>query len=317
MGIKFPGVDPLRSSMFNRHTISSWLIAATLASLPLCSHGETEPSHHFAKNDGVKIHYVSAGDENPGAPVIMIHGFPDYWYTWRKQIAALSKTRHVLAIDLRGFNKSDKPKGVDNYAIPLLVEDVAAVLKQTGKKKAVICGHDWGGMIAWTFAMTHPELTEKLIVLNLPHPHGLTRELATNPQQQKNSAYAREFQKPGAHKKLTAKGLASWVTDAAAKEKYLEAFKRSDFEAMLNLYKKNYPRPPYELPKEAPKVKVVCPVLLIHGLDDNALLAGALNDTWNWIESDLTLVTIPGAGHFVQQDAADLVTRSMASWLNR
>ena len=86
---------------------------------------------------------------------------------------------------------------------------------------------------------------------------------------------------------------------------------------MLNLYKKNYQRPPYELPKEGPRVKVACPVLLIHGLDDNALLAGALNGTWNWIESDLTLVTIPGAGHFVQQDAADLVTRSMASWLNR
>ena len=303
--------------MFNRHTISSWLIAVSLASLPLCSQGETEPAHHFAENDGVKIHYVSAGDKNPGAPVIMIHGFPDYWYTWRKQIAALSKTRHIVAIDLRGFNKSDKPKGVDNYAIPLLIEDVAAVLKQIGKKKAVICGHDWGGMIAWSFAMTHPELTEKLIVLNLPHPHGLTRELATNPLQQKNSAYAREFQKPGAHKKLTAVGLASWVTDAAAKKKYLEAFERSDFEAMLNLYKKNYPRPPYELPKEGPRVKVACPVLLIHGLDDNALLAGALNGTWNWIESDLTLVTIPGAGHFVQQDAADLVTRSMASWLNR
>ena len=303
--------------MFNRHTISSWLIAVSLTSLPLCSQGETEPAHHFAENDGVKIHYVSAGDKNPGAPVIMIHGFPDYWYTWRKQIAALSKTRHIVAIDLRGFNKSDKPKGVDNYAIPLLIEDVAAVLKQIGKKKAVICGHDWGGMIAWSFAMTHPELTEKLIVLNLPHPHGLTRELATNPLQQKNSAYAREFQKPGAHKKLTAEGLASWVTDAAAKKKYLEAFERSDFEAMLNLYKKNYPRPPYELPKEGPRVKVACPVLLIHGLDDNALLAGALNGTWNWIESDLTLVTIPGAGHFVQQDAADLVTRSMASWLKR
>jgi pimeloyl-ACP methyl ester carboxylesterase len=303
--------------MFNQKNITSWLSAATLASLPLSSQGETEPRHHFAENNGVKIHYVSAGDKNPGAPVIMIHGFPDYWYTWRKQIAVLSKTRHVLAIDLRGFNKSDKPKGLDNYAIPLLVEDVVAVLEETGKKKAVICGHDWGGMVAWTFAMTHPELTEKLIVLNLPHPHGLTRELATNPQQQKNSAYAREFQKPGAHKKLTPKGLASWVTDADAKEKYLEAFKRSDFEAMLNLYKKNYPRPPYELPKEAPKIKITCPVLLIHGLDDNALLAGALNETWNWIESDLTLVTIPGAGHFVQQDASDLVTRSIASWLNR
>lgn len=303
--------------MIKRRTISIWLMV--LSSLCPCSHAEDLPAvaHDFAENDGVKIHYVTAGAENPGAPIIMIHGFPDYWYTWRHQMAALSKTHRVIAMDMRGYNKSDRPAGVDNYAIPILVDDVVAVLKSSGSEKAIICGHDWGGMVAWTFAMTRPELTEKLIILNLPHPQGLSRELANNPEQQKNSAYAREFQKPDAHKKLTAEGLSFWVTDPQAKKRYIEAFERSDFEAMLNYYKKNYPRPPYKAPPESAVVKVRCPVLQIHGLDDTALLPGALNDTWKWLESDFTLVTIPGAGHFVQQDAADLVTRTMRSWLDR
>ncbi|PJF23911.1 MAG: alpha/beta hydrolase, partial [Phototrophicales bacterium] len=136
------------------------------------------------------------------------------------------------------------------------------------------------------------------------------RELVNNPQQQKNSQYARNFQMEGAHTKLTAQGLAGWVRDPAAKAKYVEAFEKSDFEAMLAYYKRNYPREPYTL-DTSPVVKVKMPVLMIHGLNDTALLAGALNNTWEWLEKDLTLVTIPGAGHFVQQDAPELVSRSI------
>ncbi|MEZ5330296.1 MAG: alpha/beta hydrolase [Verrucomicrobiales bacterium] len=274
-------------------------------------------THAYAGNAGVKIHYVTLGEGDPkGPPVVMIHGFPDYWYTWRHQMADLSKDYQVVAIDQRGYNKSDKPDGVDNYALELLVEDVAAVINALGKDKAIICGHDWGGMVAWQFAMTKPEMTEKLIILNLPHPRGLARELATSPEQQKNSAYARQFQKEGAHLALTAEALAGWVKDPEAKAHYVEAFKRSSFEAMLNYYKKNYPSEPYELP-DGPVTDVLCPVLMIHGLDDTALLSPALNGTWDWLKKDLTLVTVPGADHFVQQDAADLVTRSIRMWLGR
>jgi pimeloyl-ACP methyl ester carboxylesterase len=198
----------------------------------------------------------------------------------------------------------------------LLVGDVVAVIKHLGRDKAIIVGHDWGGAVAWQFAINVPQMTDKLIILNLPHPRGLRRELANNPQQQKNSRYARNFQQEGAHLKLTAEGLSAWVKDPQAKQKYIEAFRRSDFEAMLNYYKKNYPRETAGV-DTAPLVKVKAPVLMIHGLNDTALLAGALNNTWEWLEQDLTLVTIPGAGHFVQQDASDLVTRSMRMWLNR
>jgi pimeloyl-ACP methyl ester carboxylesterase len=229
---------------------------------------------------------------------------------------ALSKDYYVVAIDQRGYNLSDKPKGVENYDMKLLVGDVAAVIKHLGREKAIIVGHDWGGAVAWTMAIHTPQLVEKLIILNLPHLRGLSRELANNPQQQKNSEYARRFQQPDAHTRLTAEQLVFWVKDPEAKKRYIEAFKRSDFEAMLNYYKRNYPREPYK-EDTSPVIKVKAPVLMIHGLDDWALLPGALNNTWEWLEKDLTLVTIPGAGHFVQQDASEMVNRTIRMWLNR
>src|SRR5262245_30085308 len=269
--------------------------------------------HGYAESQGVKIHYASLGE---GPLVVMIHGFPDFWYSWRHQMEALSDRFQVVAIDQRGYNLSDKPKGVENYDVRLLAGDVIAVIKHLGREKAIIVGHDWGGVVSWTLAMYQPQFVEKLIILNLPHPRGLTRELANNPQQQKNSQYARNFQQPDAHTKVTAEQLTFWVKDPEAKKKYIEAFNRSDFEAMLNYYKRNYPREPYK-EDTSPVVKVKVPVLMIHGLNDTALLAGALNSTWEWLEKDLTLVTIHGAGHFVQQEAAALVSRTMKMWLAR
>lgn len=276
---------------------------------------EARVEHGYANSAGVKIHYASLGDKK--APlIVMIHGFPDYWYTWRDQMEALSKDYYCVAIDQRGYNQSDKPKGVENYDMRLLVGDVAAVIKHLGREKAIIVGHDWGGIVSWTLAMHMPQVVEKLIILNLPHPRGLARELANNPEQQKNSQYARNFQQPDEHKKWTPEKLAFWVKDPAAKQKYIEAFGRSDIEAMLNYYKRNYPREPYK-EDTSPVIKVKMPVLMIHGLGDTALLPSALNNTWEWLEQDLTLVTIPKSGHFVQQDASEMVTRSIRMWLKR
>ena len=301
--------------LFGETIRTSVAIAVSLGSAVVTVRAsDAKVTHHYADNDGVKIHYATAGDSGP--LVVMIHGFPDFWYSWNEQIKALQSTHRVAAMDLRGYNRSDKPKGLDNYAIPKLVSDVAAVIRDMGEKKAVIVGHDWGGMVAWQFAMTKPEMTDRLAVLNLPHPKGLNRELANNPDQQRNSQYARAFQLPGAHKLLTAERLAGWVKGEAKRAKYIEAMKRSDFEAMLNYYKRNYPRPPYEEDASDP-VRLKMPVLLIHGLDDKALLHGALNRTWEWLDGDLTLVTIPGAGHFVHHDKPALVSRTLKMWLLR
>ena len=267
--------------------------------------------HGYANSAGVKIHFVEAGQ---GPLVILIHGFPDFWYTWRDQIPALSECFHVVAIDQRGYNKSDQPKGVENYTADKLVTDVKAVVDHFKQPQATIVGHDWGGFVAWSFAMTYPETTARLIVLNLPHPRGLTRELANNPEQHKNSHYARNFQQPGAAALLTAQGLAGWVREPEAKKKYVEAFKRSSFDGMLNYYKANYPRQPYKLDEQL-KRPIKCSVLVLHGMKDRYLLSGALNDNWKWIEKEFTLVTIPEADHFVHRDNPKRVTQHMVQWL--
>ena len=286
---------------------------ALMSAAAAASDIESRVKDGYADSNGVKIHYASLGS---GPLIVMIHGFPDYWYTWRAQMEGLSDKYQCVAIDQRGYNLSDKPEGVDNYKMALLVGDVIAVIKSLGKDKAIVVGHDWGGAVAWQLAINAPQFVDWLIILNLPHPRGITRELANNPKQQAASAYARRFQQEGAEKEIQPEQLAFWVKDPDAKAKYVEAFKRSSIASMLNYYKANYPREPYQ-EDTSPVVKVRGPVLMFHGLNDTALLSPALNGTWDWVEKDLTLVTIPGAGHFVQQDAADLVTRSMRAWLDR
>lgn len=270
-------------------------------------------THGYADNNGVKIHYASIGQ---GPLIVMIHGYPDFWYTWRNQMVALAPHYQVVAPDLRGYNLSDKPQGGEHYSLRYLIRDVEALIRHLGREKAILVGHDWGGAISWQFAIHLPALTERLIILNIPHPRGLTRELAHNPQQRENSAYARTFQQEGSHTHLTPESLSAWVQDPVTRERYIEAFRRSDIEAMLHYYKQNYPRSPYQ-ELSSPVIKVRASVLQIHGLQDKYLLPGSLNNTWEWLENDWTLLTIPHAGHFVQHDAADFVTRTILSWLAR
>jgi pimeloyl-ACP methyl ester carboxylesterase len=274
---------------------------------------EEKAEHRYANSNGVKIHYALYG---AGPLVVFLHGFPDYWLTWRHQMLALSKSFRSAALDMRGYNLSDKPKGVENYNINRLVDDVAAVIADQGEKSAVVVGHDWGGATAWNIAMRRPELVEKLAIFNMPHPYSLARELATNPEQVKYSQYARNFLDPEFYKQISLERLGNWVSGSAAKAKHLEAMKRSDPQAMLHYYQANYPREPYRVWDSEP-VHVKMPTLLIHGLKDKALASNGLNGLWNWVDADLTITTIPGADHFVQQDAADLVSRTLLAWLKR
>jgi epoxide hydrolase 4 len=274
---------------------------------------EEAADHRYADSNGVKIHYAVIGK---GPLVLFLHGFPDYWLTWRHQMLALAPSFRAAALDMRGYNLSDKPKGVESYNINRLVDDVAAVIAAEGEKQAVIVGHDWGGATAWNFAMRRPELCKRLAVFNMPHPYSLARELANNPDQVKYSQYARNFMDPEFYKQISLERLGGWVRDPAARAKHLEAMKRSDPQAMLHYYQANYPREPYRVWNSEP-VHVKVPTLLIHGLKDKALAATGLNGLWNWVDADLTITTIPGADHFVQQDAAELVSRTLLSWLKR
>jgi pimeloyl-ACP methyl ester carboxylesterase len=300
---------------------------------------EGRVKHGFVENQGVKIHYASLGE---GPLMVMVHGFPDYWYTWRHQMEGLSKDYHCVAIDTRGYNLSDKPAELDSYAMHFLVGDIAAVIDHFGQKKAIIVGHDWGGAISWAFGMMKPDLVDRLIIMNVAHPLCLAREIAQNPLQRQHSRYARDFQRQDAHLNIAkiftdnnllveynvdpeslkgqsdAEVLSLWVSDPEARKTYIEAFARSDVRAMLNYYKRNYPASdefPEKLARLLPKIKA--PLLFIFGLKDTAILPSALNGTWDYCERDMTLVTIPDSGHFVQQDAAELVTRTMRMWLGR
>ena len=272
----------------------------------------------FADSGGVRIHYVTLGNPKD-PPVLMIHGFPDYWYSWRLLMADLSHDHFTIALDQRGYNLSDKPAGEQNYQLKYMVGDVAAVLHQLGLAKATVVGHDWGGVVAWQVAIDRPELVDRLVILNLPHLRGLRRELATNPQQQKNSAYARFFQQDDAWKKMSVAGLVDIAVpdkaDTDTRDRYTQAMQRSSVEAMLAYYRQNYPREPYA-PDTSPLVKVQAPVLMIHGLDDPFLLPGALDGTWQWVDNDLTVETLVHVGHFVLRDAPGKVISNVRSWLS-
>lgn len=270
-------------------------------------------THGYAENDDVRIHYATLGS---GPLIVMMHGFPDFWYTWRYQMAGLSEDYRVVSVDLRGYNKSDKPGGLENYTPEPLMDDIVSVIRHFDREEATLMANDWGGFIAWMLATFRPEVVENLIICNMPHPGGLMRELAENPEQRENSSYAREFQEEGAHEDLTAEYLADWVADEETRDRYVEALERSDFEATLNYYKVNYPREPYE-EEDFGGAKVESPVLMFHGLEDQALLPETLDGTWRWVERELTLVTVPGAGHFVQRDAHELVIRGTRDWLSR
>lgn len=289
---------------------------AFVAALLVAAAAHAAPQDKYATNNGVKIHYVVEGK---GPLVVLIHGFPDYWATWKPLMAELSKAGYrAAALDTRGYNLSDKPQGEAAYAMPNLIGDVAAVIAAEGEKNAAVVGHDWGAAIAWQTTFARPDLVNKLVILSVPHPAGMARELATNADQQRNSQYARNFQREGSEKSLTAEGLAGWVRDPEAKAGYVEAFRRSDFAAMMNYYRANYPRGVGEgaaPPPAPPRIKV--PVLVIHGMKDTALNAAGHAGTWNWVDADTTVVMFPQAAHFVQHDARDQVNKTIRGWLDQ
>ena len=272
--------------------------------------------HHETDNDGISIHYVSLGE---GPVVLFVHGFPDFWYSWREQMAALSGDFKTVAMDTRANNKSGKPEGVEHYAMPHLLADVEAVIKDLGVESVTLVGHDWGGAISWQFAMRYPQLVNKLVICNLTHPkgYGTVRSNASD-EQKANTQYITDFQTPGFEDRLTPEvltGISAGNVSAEVRERYLAAFKQSSAKGMLDYYRAAFggliagPGGSPEMPQ------LSMPVLQFHGLKDRAVDKDGLRDTWNWIDEDYTLVTIPDSGHWVQREAHEMVSNTMLSWL--
>ncbi len=273
-------------------------------------------AHHETDSDGVAIHYVSLGE---GPVVLFVHGFPDFWYSWREQMAALAGDFKTVAMDTRANNKSGKPDGAENYTMAFLMSDVEAVIKDLGVDSVTLVGHDWGGAIAWQFAMHYPQHVDKLVICNLTHPrgYGTVRRNASD-QQKANTQYITDFQTPGFEDRLTPEALtaiSAGRVSAEVRQRYLDAFKQSSTKGMLDYYRSAFsslesgPGAGGEMPN------LSMPVLQFHGLKDSAVDKDGLRDTWNWIDEDYTLVTVPDSGHWVQREAAEMVNTTMLWWL--
>ncbi len=274
--------------------------------------------HFYTENDGVKLHYVSGGS---GPLVVMLHGFPDFWYTWRNHMSVLKSDYQVVAMDLRGYNLSGQPKDVQSYKMQHLLDDVAAVIKACGKKKATVVGHDWGGAIAWQLAINRPELVEQLVVCNMVHPTGASRAALKTLRGNDNTSYMDTLR---GHSKetLPVSWMSGWVNDSAAKHNYTTALGRSSVDGMLNYYRANTKTKQQRAewlsdPKIREQPNVVAPVLVIFGLKDKYVNKNGLNDCWNWVDGEFSLATFPNAGHFVQQDESDKVSKRISGWLKR
>lgn len=206
--------------------------------------------HKYIETNGVRLHVVQAGPRD-GELVMLLHGFPEFWYGWRKQITYLAgKGYRVWAPDQRGYALSDKPKKVRDYQVYLLAEDIAGLIKASGKEEAILVGHDWGGIVAWHTARTYPELIKRLVILNAPHETAMSQQIKQNPAQIFRSSYAGFFQIPQLPEKLLSRSNwepATKMLQATSRKGtfsnaeldcYREAWSQSRaFTSMLNWYR--------------------------------------------------------------------------------
>lgn len=273
----------------------------------------------ISAGDGITLHVVHTGT---GPPVILLHGFPENWTSWRHQLEPLASAGFsVLAPDLRGYNESDAPAGVEPYAIDHLVSDVAAIVRSTGRARAHIVGHDWGGVIAWHFAAACPELVDRLVILNAPHPAIFARRVRRPPQLFR-SWYAAFFQLPllpeaalrafdfAAVRRLlrSTPARAGTFSDADI-DHYVDGLARPGrLSAALNYYRAVVRHPPNR------RVRSAAPTMVIWGERDAALTTGLLDGLERYAP-DLRLERLPDSGHWVQNEAPATVNRLLIDFL--
>ncbi|MCP4628680.1 MAG: alpha/beta hydrolase [bacterium] len=159
----------------------------------------------YADVNGIRLHYISVGQ---GELIMFVHGFPEFWGAWENQLVELGKDYQAVALDMRGYNLSEKPGDVEAYHVKHLIEDLRALAEHLGHQKFTLVAHDWGGAVAWAAAMRYPDWVEKLIIINSPHPAVFARELLSNPDQQEASRYMLLFRSSKAEDVLSADNYA-------------------------------------------------------------------------------------------------------------
>ena len=289
--------------------------------------------HEYAEVNGVRLHYVTAGK---GKLIMFVHGFPEFWYEWKNQLAEFGRNYQAVAPDMRGYNLSSKPAEVDQYQIKYLVEDLRALAEKLGHKKFILVAHDWGGAVAWAFAIAHPDLLEKLVIINAPHPGVFQRELRDNPAQQKASQYMLMFRSAQAEQILSAnnyatlvqavlgEGLKTGVFTQADKQAYIEAWSQPGaLTGGLNYYRAARVGPPAGDDKQGTNfaaglssLEVKVPTLVIWGEKDTALLPGNLEGLDKFVPN-LTIKRIPDGTHWVIHEQPTLVNESIREFIKR
>ena len=273
--------------------------------------------------NGVRLHWVESGS---GPLVVLLHGFPDCWLTWRRQMPALAAAGfRVVAPDLRGYNLSGKPRGVAAYRVEALATDVAELVGRLGASRASVVGHDWGGAVAWNLPRYFPDLVERLVVLNSPHPAAFQRELLTLAQLRR-SWYVFLFQLPWLPEALLRSRRAGFVKRLLRDDPVRPgAFTREEIEqlreailvpgaltAALNYYRAAF-RPGVAALRPRPG-RIGCPTLVVWGERDRYLGPALLDGLDRWV-ADLTVVRIPDASHWVHADAPERVNELLVAFL--
>lgn len=282
----------------------------------------------FIKVGNIELHVVTAGDKN-GTPIMLLHGFPEFWYGWRKQIEFLaSNGYYVIVPDQRGYNLSDKPSGKSNYTLDILAKDVATLIDVMGYETINLVGHDWGGVISWVVAQQYPEKLDKLVVLNAPVPHVMIGQLMQgNFGQMVKSLYMGFFQLPFIPETLMslngyadfAKGLQGNATEGAFTDEDMQHYQRAwsqpnAMTSMLNYYRAM--TSPSQMGNARPKSKITIPTLMLWGEKDVALGKELARPS---IEQciDGELVFFPNATHWIQHDEPDSVNEEIHKFISQ
>ena len=286
------------------------------------------PTYKTIETNGVKLHCAIQGK---GPTMIFLHGFPEFWYCWKNQIPEFSTKFRVVAPDMRGYNLSEKPEGVEQYRLDLLVKDILGLVKALDGERIVLVGHDWGGIVAWAFAMKHPEFLKSLVILNAPHPALFARELRDNPKQKRASEYTLMFSSLRGEEILTRRNyqyLQAAVFDGSLdpevfleqdRAQYLKAWSQPGaVTGGLNYYRANMSEGEvFTCVQQDSMYGVIhVPTMVIWGEKDTALTLGLLNGLEKHVKS-LTIKRIPEATHWVQHDEPRLVNRYIWNFICR
>jgi pimeloyl-ACP methyl ester carboxylesterase len=285
---------------------------------------ENHWQHQYIETNRIRLHCVTQGE---GDLVILLHGFPEFWYSWRYQIPPLSRYFKVVVPDLRGYNDSDKPQS--GYDLDTLSADIRGLIASLGYAKAHVVGHDWGGAIAWHLAEKFPSCLDRLAILNAPHPHRWLHEMAGNVDQLRRSWYVFAFQVPGIPEWLIHQNLKDFVKKVFQEQ----AIRKGAFTAELTrIYQEALEKPgvlsaaiAYYRQLMAPQNwlsqwgrspdPVTVTTLVLWGEEDSFLSNRLTEGLDRLIKAPFTLKFVPHCGHWIQQEVPHLVNRELINFL--